>query len=139
MTSTLVTDIGELVTCDGTGGDRLGHPDRRGRWWSTRAAIAWVGAAADAPPADPQIDVDGRAVLPGFVDSHSHLVFAGDRSAEFAARMTGQPYDGGGIATTVTATRAASDDELRGLLAAADRRDAARRAPRRWRSRAATG
>jgi imidazolonepropionase len=61
--------------------------------------------------------VAGRAVLPGFVDSHSHLVFAGDRAAEFAARMSGEPYDGGGIATTVAATRAASDDELRTLLA----------------------
>jgi imidazolonepropionase len=64
------------------------------------------------------IDLGGRAVIPGFVDSHSHLVFAGDRGPEFAARMTGQPYDGGGIGVTVAATRAASDAELRRLLAA---------------------
>jgi imidazolonepropionase len=57
-------------------------------------------------------------VLPGFVDSHAHLVFAGDRAAEFAARMAGTPYDGGGIASSVRATRAASDDELRTLVAA---------------------
>ncbi len=58
-----------------------------------------------------------RTVLPGFVDSHAHLVFAGDRAAEFAARMAGQPYTGGGIRTTVAATRAATDSELRGTVA----------------------
>jgi imidazolonepropionase len=79
--------------------------------------IAWVGRAVDAPAADTQRDLGGRAVLPGFVDSHTHLVFAGDRGSEFAARMAGAPYDGGGIAATVAATRAASDDELRALLA----------------------
>ena len=56
--------------------------------------------------------------MPGFVDTHAHLVFAGDRSAEFAARMAGERYDGGGIAGTVAATRAASDDALRAALAA---------------------
>ncbi len=80
--------------------------------------IVWVGAAAEAPAADERVDLQGRAVLPGFVDSHSHLVFAGDRSAEFAARMAGEAYDGGGIGVTVAATRAASDDELRVLLTA---------------------
>ena len=62
------------------------------------------------------IDLEGRTVVPGFVDSHTHLVFDGDRAAEFAARMAGQSYDGGGIATTVAATRAASDDQLRALV-----------------------
>lgn len=80
--------------------------------------VVWVGAERDAPSADRRIDVGGRAVVPGFVDSHAHLVFAGDRSAEFAARMAGERYDGGGIASTVAATRAASDEELRTLLAA---------------------
>src|SRR5665647_2833783 len=80
--------------------------------------IAWVGPASRAPEADGHRDVGGRAVIPGFVDSHSHLVFAGDRSAEFAARMTGVKYDGGGIANSVWATRAASEDDLRALVGA---------------------
>ena len=79
--------------------------------------IAWIGSAAETPAADSRIDVAGRAIVPGFVDSHSHLIFAGDRATEFAARMTGQPYDGGGIGVTVAATRAATDDELTRLLA----------------------
>ncbi|HEY0453066.1 imidazolonepropionase [Actinophytocola sp.] len=78
--------------------------------------VAWVGPAAAAPDADERVDVGGRAVLPGWVDSHTHLVFAGDRTAEFAARMAGEPYTAGGIATTVAATRAASDAELAGVL-----------------------
>lgn len=119
MTSTLITGIAELVTNDPENGDGsvLGV--------LTDAAVVceggvvrWIGAATAAPAADGVLRVDGRAVIPGFVDSHSHLVFAGDRSAEFAARMAGIPYDGGGIATTVAATRAASDDELRQLVAA---------------------
>ena len=80
--------------------------------------VAWVGPAVDAPPADRVVDLGGRAVVPGFVDSHSHLVYAGDRAAEFTARMAGTPYDGGGIGVSVAATRAASDDELRALLRA---------------------
>lgn len=79
--------------------------------------IAWIGSAADAPAADRRVDLAGRCVLPGFVDSHAHLVFAGDRAAEFAARMTGTPYSAGGIRSTVAATRAASDDALRANLA----------------------
>ncbi|MDT4946052.1 MAG: imidazolonepropionase [Pseudonocardiales bacterium] len=75
--------------------------------------IAWVGGATSAPAADERIDVAGRAVIPGFVDSHAHLVFAGDRTAEFNARMAGTPYAAGGIHITVTATRAASDAQLR--------------------------
>ncbi|GGM85131.1 imidazolonepropionase [Thermopolyspora flexuosa] len=74
--------------------------------------VAWIGPAADAPAADRRVDAGGRAVLPGFVDSHTHLVFAGDRAAEFAARMAGEPYRAGGIRTTVAATRAASDAQL---------------------------
>jgi imidazolonepropionase len=113
MTSLLLRHIGELVTNDPTLGD--GSP----LGLLTDAAlvveggrVAWVGRTADAPVADAVQDVGGRAVLPGFVDSHSHLVFAGDRSAEFAARMAGTPYSAGGIRTTVAATRAASDEEL---------------------------
>jgi imidazolonepropionase len=74
--------------------------------------VAWTGPAASAPAADTAYDVGGRAVIPGFVDSHSHLVFAGDRAEEFAARMTGTPYGAGGIRTTVAATRAATDEQL---------------------------
>ena len=73
--------------------------------------------AAQAPAADTAHDLGGRAVVPGFVDSHSHLVFAGDRAEEFAARMTGTPYSAGGIRTTVAATRAASDEQLAANLA----------------------
>jgi imidazolonepropionase len=74
-------------------------------------AIERAGAVADE-----RLDAGGRCVIPGFVDSHTHLVFAGDRSAEFAARMSGVAYDGGGIASTVQATREATDDQLRELL-----------------------
>ena len=113
MTSLLVRHIGELVTNDPNQGDgsQLGL--------LTDAAfvveggrVTWVGSSADAPAADAVEDVGGRAVVPGFVDSHSHLVFAGDRAAEFAARMAGQPYAAGGIRTTVAATRAATDEQL---------------------------
>jgi imidazolonepropionase len=78
--------------------------------------IAWTGPSSRAPAADEVVDAAERAVLPGFVDSHAHLVFAGERSAEFAARMAGRPYAAGGIRTTVAATRAATDSELRAGL-----------------------
>jgi imidazolonepropionase len=73
-----------------------------------------VGGAGEI--ADRRIDADGACVLPGFVDSHTHLIFAGDRAEEFAARMAGQPYDGGGIRLTTDATRAASTTELDRLV-----------------------
>jgi imidazolonepropionase len=76
-------------------------------------SVVWVGRSADAPAADGRTNLRGRAVLPGFVDSHAHLVFAGDRAGEFAARMAGQPYTAGGIQATVAATRAASAPQLR--------------------------
>lgn len=116
MTTTLVTGMAELVTVDGTGPDGLGRRDRAALVVDD-GRIAWIGSASAAPDADARVDVGGRSVIPGFVDSHSHLVFAGDRSAEFVARMAGQRYDGGGIASTVAATRAAGDAELRRLLA----------------------
>jgi len=78
--------------------------------------VAWTGPASRAPAADRLVDARGRAVLPGFVDSHAHLVFAGERSAEFAARMAGHPYQAGGILVTVEATRAAPDTALRANL-----------------------
>lgn len=111
MTATVITGIGELVTND---------PERDGLLGVVTDAavviegdrVAWVGQAAEAPAADAAVDAGGRAVLPGFVDSHSHLVFAGDRAQEFAARMSGTPYAAGGIRTSVAATRAATDEEL---------------------------
>ena len=118
MSATLVTGIAQLVTNDPSQGDEslLGIVDRAALVVED-GLVVWVGLAAQAPPADRRHDVSGRAVVPGFVDSHTHLVFAGERSAEFEARMSGTPYDGGGIAATVAATRAASDEELRSLLA----------------------
>ena len=106
--SLLVDNIGELVTNDGDG---LGLR-RDAAVVVDGDRIAWVGAARDAPAADQRIDAGGAAVLPGFVDSHAHLVFAGDRAAEFSARMNGEAYTGGGIRTTVAATRGASDADL---------------------------
>jgi imidazolonepropionase len=117
VSSTLVTGIGELVTCDGTGEDQLGI--RSGAALvAADGTIAWIGPATQAPAADRRIDVGGRAIIPGVVDSHTHLVFAGDRSQEFAARMAGRPYDGGGIGLTVAATRDADDAGLSALVAA---------------------
>jgi imidazolonepropionase len=112
----LITGIGELVTNDPTvDGTPLGIR-RSAALVIEGDRVAWVGGAHQAPAADAQVDLGGRAALPGFVDAHTHLVFAGDRAAEFAARMAGERYDGGGIASTVAATRAASDEQLRALL-----------------------
>ena len=107
---TLVRNIGELITNEGSG------PYRKSGFAFTFSdgLINWVGPETDAPDdCDHVIDAAGSAVLPGFVDSHSHLIFAGNRSAEFAARMNGEPYAAGGIRSTVAATRAATDTELR--------------------------
>jgi len=75
--------------------------------------VLFAGPIAKAPACDQEIDLGGKAVIPGFVDSHSHLIFAGERSEEFASRISGKPYAAGGIRTTVRATRAASDAELK--------------------------
>ncbi|MER6225711.1 imidazolonepropionase [Streptomyces sp. 900105755] len=111
--STAITNIATLVTNDPSLGDNspLGliqdaavviEDDR----------VVWTGESSKAPATDNRVDAGGRAVLPGFVDSHSHLVFAGDRTQEFNARMSGRSYTAGGIRTTVAATRAATDEEL---------------------------
>ncbi len=115
--SVLITRIGELVTNasdDGQPGGFAAISDAAVVIVGDR--VAWTGPAARAPAADDFLDAAGRAVLPGFVDSHAHLVFAGERSAEFAARMAGRPYQAGGIRATVAATRAATDAELRAGL-----------------------
>lgn len=75
--------------------------------------VAWFGPSGEAPAAETTVSLAGKTVIPGFVDSHSHIIFAGERSEEFAHRMAGQPYASGGIRTTVKATRAATKDELR--------------------------
>ncbi|WP_371029488.1 imidazolonepropionase [Pseudoclavibacter sp. JSM 162008] len=111
MTSTVFTSIGELTTNgdDGVLSDAalVIDGDR----------VAWIGPTMRAPAADRRVDVGGRAVLPGWVDSHTHLAFAGDRSTEFAARMAGEAYAAGGIRVSVERTRAASSEELRALMA----------------------
>ena len=134
--SLLITNIGELVTNAPPDGGAAGSGRARGSGGAaggqagsgafasvTDAAlvieagrVAWTGNAASAPAADEAVDAAGRAVLPGFVDSHAHLVFGGERGAEFAARMAGLPYQAGGIRSTVAATRAATDDQLRANL-----------------------
>ncbi|MGA5168990.1 imidazolonepropionase [Streptomyces lavendulocolor] len=112
-TATVITNIASLVTNDPLLGD--GSPlglIRDAAVVIDGDRVVWIGESSKAPATDNQVDADGRAVVPGFVDSHSHLVFAGDRTAEFNARMSGQPYAAGGIRTTVAATRAATDEAL---------------------------
>jgi len=114
--ATILTGISNLITNDpAVGSGPLGIISQAAVVVQG-GLIVWVGAASAAPPVDDRFDADGRAVLPGWVDSHSHLVFAGDRSAEFSARMAGQPYAAGGILTTVAATREASAPELAALV-----------------------
>lgn len=122
MAALLVTGIGELVTND---------PAREGLLGAVPAAsllvadgrVVWSGPSTELPSefaavaasAD-VLDAAGAAVIPGFVDTHTHLVFGGDRAAEFEARMSGRPYTAGGIRSTVAATRAATDSELAARL-----------------------
>lgn len=106
--SLLLTNVGELTT----------HTEEHGTLHDAAVVIedgriAWIGPADSAPAADTREDLDGRAVLPGWVDSHTHLVSMGDRAEEFVDRMAGRPYEAGGIMRTVEATRAADDDDLR--------------------------
>jgi imidazolonepropionase len=112
VTALLLSGIAELVTNDPShDGTPLGVIQDAAVVVEERR-VAWVGPRSMAPPADAVRELGGRAVLPGFVDSHSHLVFAGDRAPEFAARMAGESYAAGGIRTTVAATRAATDEQL---------------------------
>lgn len=116
MAAVVVDNIGVLVTNDpALGVGPLGLVERASVVVDDGLVVA-VGPAGAA--ADERIDAAGRCVIPGFVDSHTHLVFAGDRAAEFTARMAGQPYDGGGIQVTTQATRTASDAQLRHLAEA---------------------
>lgn len=113
----LLRNAGRLVTCDPSLGEGPLGVIEGGAMLAEGGRITWVGRERDveAPAGAFEVDAGGRAVLPGLVECHTHLVFAGDRSAEFGARMRGEPYRAGGIRTTVGATRAASDDELRSL------------------------
>ncbi|MEU7259884.1 imidazolonepropionase [Streptomyces rimosus] len=115
--TTVITNIASLVTNDPSLGEGpLGLlQDAAVVFDGDR--VAWVGPTSKAPATDNRVDAEGRAALPGFVDSHSHLVFGGDRTAEFNARMSGRPYSAGGIRTTVAATRAASDADLHANVA----------------------
>lgn len=133
LTTTVFTGIGELTTNAAVPGDPCGTIHDAALLIED-GLVAWAGPAADTPslasrlasgegtprglPGEVHVvDLGGRAVIPGFVDSHTHLVFGGDRADEFEARMAGTPYAAGGIRRTVAATRAASDDQLRARLA----------------------
>ena len=109
--SLVVRRIGRLLTMAGTQGVGVVED---AAVVVTDGRIAWVGADADIPNGSdrPELDAAGACVVPGFVDAHTHAVWAGRRTPEFAARMRGARYDGGGILTTVAATRAAGHDEL---------------------------
>ncbi|GAA3363936.1 imidazolonepropionase [Streptomyces antimycoticus] len=111
-TTTAITDIAGLVTNDPSLGEGPLGLIRDAAVVIDGDRIAWVGESSKAPATDNRVDAGGRAAIPGFVDSHSHLVFAGDRTEEFNARMSGRPYSAGGIRTTVAATRAASNNVL---------------------------
>ena len=115
MSALVIDDIGLLVTNDaGLGEGALGAVRDAALVIEDGKVVAVERAGADG---DDRIDAGGRCVIPGFVDSHTHLVFAGDRADEFAARMAGKPYEAGGILVTTEATRAATDEELRELTA----------------------
>ncbi len=114
MTRTLVNNIGLLVTNNSEhDGTPLGIK-RNSSFLIENGCIVWIGDATSVPRADVanSVDAQGRCVIPGFVDSHAHLVFAGDRSEEFRARMAGEKYTAGGIGYTVDLTRQATNGQL---------------------------
>lgn len=117
MSSLLIDNIAELTTNNPELGPGVGGRLHNAAVVVEADRIAWVGPASKAPQADTRYDAGGRALLPGWVDSHTHMVFAGDRGAEFEARMAGTAYAAGGINITVAATRAASDESLHRNLA----------------------
>ncbi|MCU1388157.1 MAG: imidazolonepropionase [Ilumatobacteraceae bacterium] len=116
MTTVVYDNIGQLVTNDPASGEGPLGLVRNASLVTDGSCVLSVGPAGQI--ADERIDVEGRAVIPGFVDSHSHLVFAGDRAEEFASRMAGTPYAAGGIRDTVAATAAATDADLRRIVSA---------------------
>jgi len=110
--SLAITNIGSLVTNDPSLGSGILGELENASLVIEDGKIAWVGNSGSTPATDQVIDAQGMGVIPGFVDSHAHMVFAGDRSKEFEARMNGEKYSAGGIKSTVAKTRAASDAEL---------------------------
>jgi imidazolonepropionase len=110
-----LTNISQLVTNNSAIGDGDLGVITNAALTVTDGIVSWVGQASEADSSIPKTDVGGRTLIPGFVDCHSHLMFAGDRSQEFAARMAGVPYSAGGIKVTTSATRSASDDQLRNV------------------------
>lgn len=110
--SIAITNIGSLVTNDQSLGSGILGEIENAAVVIENDKIAWVGNTSDVPSSDENIDLSGKAVIPGFVDSHAHLLFAGERSKEFQARMKGERYSAGGIKSTVAATREATDREL---------------------------
>jgi imidazolonepropionase len=110
-----LTNISQLVTNNSAIGDGDLGVITNAAITVTDGIVSWVGQASEADSSIPKTDVGGRTLIPGFVDSHSHLMFAGDRSEEFAARMAGVPYSAGGIKVTTEATRSASNDKLRNV------------------------
>ena len=109
MTATVVKNIGQLIT---NSDSALGIINNAALIFHN-GKVEWIGQNSQAPSADTAIDAEGGVVTPGFVDSHTHLVFAGDRTQDYVSRMTGVKYSSGGINTTVSATRLASENELR--------------------------
>jgi imidazolonepropionase len=110
--SIAITNIGSLVTNDPSLGSGILGELTNAALVVENEKVVWVGNANQVPDTDQKIDIGGKAVIPGFVDSHAHLLFAGERSAEFQARMKGEKYSAGGIKSTVAATRAATETEL---------------------------
>jgi imidazolonepropionase len=107
-----ITNIGSLVTNDQSLGSGILGEIQNAALVIENDKISWVGVTNEVPDTNQQIDVAGKAVTPGFVDSHAHLLFAGERSKEFQARMKGEKYSAGGIQSTVVATREASNEAL---------------------------
>jgi imidazolonepropionase len=110
--SVAITNIGSLVTNDPNRGSGILGELEDASLVIENGQVAWVGSSSSTPATDQVIDAQGMGVIPGFVDSHAHMVFAGDRSKEFEARMNGEKYSAGGIKSTVAKTRAATDAEL---------------------------
>jgi imidazolonepropionase len=110
--SLAITNIGSLVTNDPNLGSGILGELENAALVIENGQVAWVGSSGSAHATDQVIDAQGMGVIPGFVDSHAHMVFAGDRSKEFEARMNGEKYSAGGIKSTVSKTRAATDADL---------------------------